>query len=193
METLLNRPPKSEAGISCKEASMKIILIIAMSFLCFELSGQQYGHDYPNYGHVIDSGNHHYTIALYQPRLGIAFQKSLAAEIGIQRKIESYSAVFGYMSNAYLSTDIFFLKELLVSPKLGYEFHIESIGVGGDINWFTNFRQNMATISPRISFWKRDWFQLTYSYNFPLSSHRFEQIMNHRFTILTDIKFRRKK
>jgi hypothetical protein len=143
-------------------------------------------------GKVIYDNSGEKQIQYITPRIGIAYQKMFFVELGIQKKLESFTHTFNDNKNIYLATDISFTQNLVVGPKIGWEYHLEAVGVGADFTWYTDFHKSMPTVAPKfsISFWQSRLLHITYGYHVPLNNTRIETLGFHRLSLISDFRRR---
>jgi hypothetical protein len=141
---------------------------------------------------IIYNGTREKQVQFITPRVSIAYQKMFFGEIGIQQKRESFAYLFNDNRNIYLASDISFAKNLVIGPKIGWEYHLEAIGVGADFTWYTDFHKSMPTVAPKfsISFWQSRLLHITYGYHIPLTNTQIENLGFHRLSLISDFRRR---
>jgi hypothetical protein len=125
------------------------------------------------------------------PRIGIGYQKLYFAEVGIQRTVCSYNSLLQANTNTYVAADIFFTNKI-IGPKLGAELHVGPIGLGADFTWYTDFKKNVPTLSPKISIsaWQKRIAHITYGYHFFLTKNRLTGLGQHQLCLVSDFRLR---
>src|SRR5687767_8047902 len=125
------------------------------------------------------------------PKIGVGSQDRAFVEIGLYRQ-NIYKHPLTLLSKGpYCTVDIFINKSnLLLGPKIGYEFTAGVIGGAIDVTYFIDQNygpedkdRNAIVATPKIGLSILGFADLFYGYEIPLSSERITTISRNRFSL----------
>jgi len=128
-------------------------------------------------------------------RFGAGVQDRAFVEVGIQFHSIYKHPLSLASRGGYLSVDVFVDdKNLLLGPKVGYEFTAGFLGVAADITYFIDQNYNEVgddrrawVVTPKAGLSILGFANLFYGYQIPLSDERITSIYRHRFSLVINL------
>jgi hypothetical protein len=126
------------------------------------------------------------------PEVGVGLQDRFFLEVGLQWH-NIYKHPFTLMSKGpYTTVDIFVDdSNLLVGPKLGYEFTAGVFGLASDITYFIDHNYNgegstrrSVVATPKLGLTLLGFANLYYGYQIPLTDQRITSLSRNRFSLV---------
>lgn len=133
----------------------------------------------------------YWTSPRFVPKIGAGIQERAFFEVGIQWH-SIYSHPLSLASQGpYATVDVFIdQKNILVGPKVGYEFTAGLLGAAFDITYFIDHNYNKEgdnrrafVGTPKIGLSILGFVDLYYGYQIPFSEERITSINRNRFSI----------
>ncbi len=193
---------------------MKRVFLTLFALLAATLAQAQHLHDndHMDHGSLGDIGvgtggaTHSHAFVGIVPRLGLAVQKNLFAEVGVSLDIyrlgyteasEYYS--FSYSNlRPYVSGEVMVGRELIGGGKAGAEFIMSTpvfgMAAGAEVSYLTDGRASAVLITPRVMI-SLVYVEVYYGYNIFAQNHLRRAVGHHRFgvTVTLDGKFWKRK
>ena len=136
-----------------------------------------------------------WTVQRFAPKFGVGVQDRAFFEVGVQWH-NIYKHPLSLASKGpYCTVDVFIDESnLLLGPKLGYEFTAGVFGVAGDITYFIDHnydgegsnRQSWV-VTPKAGLTILGFADLFYGYQIPLSEERISTIYRNRFSLVFNL------
>jgi len=129
------------------------------------------------------------------PKFGIGVQDRAFFEVGLQ-----YHSIYKHplslaSHGGYMTVDVFVdNKNLLLGPKLGYEFTAGFLGIAADVTYFIdhNYNENGDSrrawaFTPKVGLSILGFANLFYGYQIPISSEKISTIYRNRFSLIFNL------
>jgi hypothetical protein len=136
-----------------------------------------------------------WTKPLIIPKLGVGVQDRLFFEMGVQWHTIYRHPLTLISKGPYCTVDLF-IKEsnVLVGPKLGYEFTAGLLGAAFDVTYFMDHNYNSEganrkawVATPKVGLSILGFADLFYGYSIPISEERITSISRNRFSLVFNI------
>lgn len=137
----------------------------------------------------------YWTRQRFVPKMGVSFQEKALVELGIQWHNIYRHPLSLASKGPYASVDLMVRKEnVLLGPKIGYEFTAGVFGAAFDVTWFfdqnfdgegTNRRAVSGT--PKAGLTLLGFLNFFYGYQIPFSEERITSLSRHRFSIVLNL------
>jgi hypothetical protein len=136
-----------------------------------------------------------WTVPRVVPKFGVGVQDRAFFEVGIQwHNIYKHPLTLA-SKGPYCTIDVFIDESnLLLGPKLGYEFTAGVFGIAGDVTYFIDHnydgeganRQSLV-VTPKAGLTILGFADLFYGYQIPLTDERISSIYRNRFSIVFNL------
>jgi hypothetical protein len=139
--------------------------------------------------------SHFWTVQRFVPKFGAGIQDRAFLEVGVQWH-NIYKHPLSLASKGpYATVDIFIDESnLLLGPKLGYEFTAGVFGVASDITYFVDHNydgegsnRRSWVVTPKAGLTILGFVDLFYGYQIPLSDERITSIYRNRFSLVFNL------
>jgi hypothetical protein len=122
------------------------------------------------------------------PKIGFGVQETGFGEIGLQLHQIFVHPLSLASAGPYFTIDgVFQSDEIIVGPKLGYEFTIGLIGLAGDVTYYTDFDEMSLMATPKAGLTLFGYVNVFYGRNLKLSEETFKAISPNRFSIIFNL------
>jgi hypothetical protein len=122
------------------------------------------------------------------PKIGFGVQETGFGELGLKLHQIYVHPLSLASAGPYFTVDGIFLKdEIILGPKLGYEFTAGLLGLAADITYYTDFEEEALVITPKAGFTLFGYVNLFYGRNLRLSEHSFRAIAPNRFSLIFNL------
>jgi hypothetical protein len=129
------------------------------------------------------------------PKIGVGAQDRAFFEAGLQWQSIYKHPLTLFSKGAYCTVDVFVDdKNLLLGPKLGYEFTAGIIGTAVDLTYFIDHNYNAEgsnrrslVATPKIGLTILGFADLFYGYQIPLSNDEITSIYRNRFSLVFNL------
>jgi hypothetical protein len=126
----------------------------------------------------------YWTKPRFVPKVGFGVQETGFGEIGIQfHKIYVHPLSLA-SAGPYSTIDaVFNVDEVILGPKIGYEFTAGLFGIAGDVTYYTDFDREVVMVTPKAGLSVFGYVNLFYGRNLRLSDDSFRSISPNRFSL----------
>jgi hypothetical protein len=158
-------------------------LIILFLILVFRAEAQQ-----ADTVDLIKPFERYWTKPRIVPKVGFGVQDTGFGEIGIQyHKIYVHPFTLA-SAGPYATIDAVFQKDnIIIGPKLGYEFTAGLLGVAADVTYYTDFDDESLVVTPKAGVTLLGFVNIFYGRNIAISDETFNAISQNRFSIIFNI------
>ena len=129
------------------------------------------------------------------PKLGVGAQDRAFAELGVQWHTIYKHPLTLITKGPYCTVDVFIDESnILLGPKLGYEFTAGLFGVAADLTYFIDHNydgeggnRSGVAVTPKVGISILGFADLFYGYQIPLTEERISTISRNRFSLVFNI------
>jgi hypothetical protein len=130
----------------------------------------------------------YWTKPRFAPKVGFGIQETGFGELGVQLHQIYVHPLTLASAGPYATVDAVFQKDdIIIGPKLGYEFTAGLLGVAADFTYYTDFERESVMFTPKAGLTVLGFVNLFYGRNIPLSQDTFSAISKNRFSLIFNI------
>jgi len=122
------------------------------------------------------------------PKVGFGVQETGFGEIGVAWHQIYVHPLTLASAGPYATVDAVFQKDdIIIGPKLGYEFTAGLLGVAADFTYYTDFKRESVMFTPKAGLTVLGFVNVFYGRNITLSDDYFSAISKNRISIVFNI------
>ncbi len=129
------------------------------------------------------------------PKLGVGVMDRAFVELGLQWHSIYRHPLTLISHGPYTTVDVFIDdSNILLGPKLGYEFTVGLVGIAADMTYFVDHNydgeggnRQALMVTPKVGISVLGFANLFYGYSIPLSDERIGTISRHRFSLVFNL------
>jgi hypothetical protein len=130
----------------------------------------------------------YWTKPRFVPKVGFGVQDTGFGEIGVQlHQIYVHPLSLASMGPYFTVDGVFEPNEVIVGPKIGYEFTAGLLGLAADMTYYTDFDRESLMVTPKAGLSLFGYANLFYGRNIAVSQDSFKAISANRVSIIFNL------
>jgi hypothetical protein len=169
--------------LTAKKSVSNGLITLCLVMLIFHAEAQQV-----DTVDLIKPFERYWTKPRFVPKVGFGVQDTGFGEIGVQyHKIYVHPFTLA-SAGPYATIDAVFQDDdIIIGPKLGYEFTAGLLGIAADVTYYTDFTNDSWMFTPKAGITLLGFVNVFYGRNIALSDDTFGAISQNRFSLIFNI------